>query len=275
VAFFDVTYDSLAAVPDLLSHRVSVRLAGGSAVTTLTDPVRIACEPPVRISPPLTGHGWWNGNGCCRTVNAHRGATLPLNGDIRVPEQFAIDFVQVAPDGTCCTGPVREVRSWRFYDAPVLAVAAGTVVAVVDDMDDQIPGPPEGVTAQNAAGNHVIQDLGGGRWALYAHLSPGSVAVRVGEALRPGQRIGRVGNSGSTTAPHLHFQVMDRPSALNAVGLPFVFDRLRVEGAVQGPPDKADEDYEAGRPVRVERSGAGPRADQMPAEGQVFGFHLD
>ena len=275
VAFFDVTYPSLDAVPELLAHRVAVRTADGATISTLTDPVRVACEPPVRISPPLAGSGWWDANGCCRTVNAHRAATLPLNGDLRVPEQFAIDFLQVAPDGTCCTGPVREVRSWRFYDAPVLAAAAGTVVAAVDDMGDQVPGPPEGVNAQNAAGNHVIQDIGGGRWVLYAHLGPGSLAVRVGEALRPGQRIGRVGNSGSSTAPHLHFQVMDRPSALNAVGLPFVFDRLRVEGTVQGPPDKADEDYEAGRPVRIERSGAGPRTDQMPAEGQVFGFHPD
>lgn len=208
-------------------------------------------------------------------MNAHRSATLPLNGDLRVPEQFAIDFVQVAPDGTCCTGPVREVRSWRFSDAPVLAVAAGPVVAAVDNMGDQIPGPPEGVTVQNAAGSHVIQDIGGGRWVLYAHLGPGSVAVRVGEVLRAGQQIGRLGNSGSTTAPHLHFQVMDRPSALNAVGLPFVFDRLRVEGTVQGTPDTADEDFEAGRPVRIHRSGTGLRTDQMPAEGQVFGFRLD
>jgi hypothetical protein len=275
MTFFDVTYPSLDAVPELLVHRVSIRTADGTAISTVTDPVRIACEPPVRISPPLMGSGWWNGNGCCRTVNAHRGATLPLNGDIRVPEQFAIDFVQVAPDGTCCTGAVGEVRSWLFYDVAVLAVAAGTVVAAVDDIDDQIPGPPEGVTLQNAPGNHVIQDIGGKRWVMYAHLRPGSVAVRVGDTLRPGQQIGRVGNSGSTTAPHLHFQVMDSPSALNAVGLPFVFDRLRVEGTVQGLPDEVERDYEAGRAVLIERAGATSRADQMPAEGQTFGFHLD
>jgi hypothetical protein len=273
--FFDVTFASLDAVPELLAHRVSIRQAAGTALSTITDPVPVACEPPVRISPPLTGSGWWNGNGCCRTVNAHRGATLPLNGDIRVPEQFAIDFVQVAPDGTCCNGPVREVRSWLFYDAPVLAAAPGTVVAAVDDLEDQIPGPPEGVTVQNAAGNHVIQDIGNGRWVMYAHLRPRSVAVRVGDTLRPGQPIGRVGNSGYTTAPHLHFQVMDRPSPLNAVGLPFVFDRFRVEGTVQGLPDTVDADYEAGRAVQSERSGARPATDQMPAEGQVFGFHLD
>lgn len=275
IAFFDVTYPRLDDVPERLAHRLSIRMADGSTVSTLTDPVPVACEPPVRISPPLAGSGWWNGNGCCRTVNAHRSATLPLNGEIRTAEQFAIDFVQVAPDGMCCTGPVREVRSWRYYDAPVLAVAAGAVAVAVDGMPNQIPGPPTGVTVQNAPGNHVIQDIGGGRWVLYAHLAPGSISVRPGDVLRPGQPIGRVGNTGSTTAPHLHFQVMDRPSALNASGLPFVFDRFRLEGTVLGQADAADDAFESGRPVQIDRVVGGARVNEMPAEGQVFGFHLD
>lgn len=276
VMFFDVTYPGLDAVPELLAHRVSLRTAGGTAISMLTNPVRISCAEAVRISPPLTGSGWWNGNGCCRTVNAHRGATLPVNGSLRVPEQFAIDFVQIAPDGTCCSGaPVRDVRSWRFYDAPVLAVAPGEVMELENDMDDQIPGSPEGVTARTAPGNHVIQDIGGGRFVFYAHLRRGTVTAKVGDTLQSGQLVGRVGNSGSTTAPHLHFQVMDRPSALNAVGLPFVFDRQRVEGRMLGRPDGVENDYEAGQPVVIERAGIGLRMDQMPAEGQVFGFHVD
>ncbi len=275
MTFFDVIYSSVDAVPQFLAHRISIRTAGGTLFRTITDPVAIDCKPPVRISPPLVGSGWWNGNGCCRTVNAHRGATLPLNGEIRVPEQFAIDFVQLAPNLTCCNGAVADVSSWVFYGAPVLAVATGVVVAMVDDMPDQVPGPPLGVTVANAAGNHIIQDIGGGRWALYAHLRPGSVTVRVGDTLQAGQRIGGVGNSGSTTAPHLHFQVMDRPSALNATGLPFVFDRLRVEGSVQGLPEDVETDYEAGRAIRVDRSDVRTETNQMPAEGQIFGFHVD
>ena len=275
VTFFDVTYPGLAQVPDLLAHLVSVSLPDDATLATLTDPVRISCEPPVRLSPPLSGHGWWNGNGCCETVNAHRSATLPVNGDLRPPEQFAIDFVQVLPGGVCCNGPVREVRSWPFYGAPVLAAAPGTVVEAVDDQPDQVPGPPQGATLATAGGNHVIEDIGGGRWILYAHLRPGTVAAHAGETLHAGERIGEVGNTGSSTAPHLHFQVMDRPSLLNAVGLPFVFDRQVVEGQVLGTPAQGELDYEAGRAVRIDRQHVGLHEDEMPAEGQVFGFRLD
>jgi hypothetical protein len=275
VMFFDVTYPNMAAVPRMVAHLVSVWLPDDNSLATLTNPVRVACEAPVRLSPPLMGHGWWNGNGCCQTINAHRSATLPLNGDLRVPEQFAIDFVQVLPDGTCCTGPVKDLRSWPFYGAPVAAAAAGTVVEASDDQPDQVPGPAKDVTATNAAGNHVIEQIDGRHWILYAHLRPGTVAVHAGQTLKVGQRIGEVGNTGSSTAPHLHFQVMDRPSALDATGQPFVFDRQMVEGVVRGTPSQADLDYEAGRPVQIDRTGTGLRRDEMPAEGQVFGFRLN
>ncbi len=275
ITSFDVTWPTIDKVPELVVHRVSVRLPGGTMLTTLTDPVRVSCDAPVRISPPLSGHGWWDANGCCQTVNAHRSATLPVNGDLRPPEQFAIDFVQVTPAGTCCDGPVRDVRSWPFHGAPVLAVAAGTVVTAVDDQKDQIPGPAKGVTVDNAGGNFVIEDIGGGRWVAYAHLRPGTVSVHAGETLREGQQIGEVGNSGSSTAPHLHFQVMDRPSLLNAVGLPFVFDRMMLEGVVRGSPARAERDYEAGRRIEIDRSGTGPREGEMPAEGHVFGFRVE
>jgi hypothetical protein len=275
ITFFDVTYARLAEVPELVAHRVSVELPEGASLATITDPVRVSCDAPVQLSPPLAGRGWWNGNGCCRTVNAHRSATLPLNGDLRPPEQFAIDFMQVTPDGGCCTGPVSDLRSWPFHGVPVLAAAAGAVVAAVDDMPDQIPGPPQGVTVENAPGNHVIQDIGGGRWVLYAHLSPGSVTVKPGDVLRPGQPLGKLGNSGSSTAPHLHFQVMDRPSALNAVGLPFVFDRQWLEGVVVNTPAQAELEYEAGRRLGIDRRPAELRHGEMPAEGHLLGFHLD
>jgi len=68
---------------------------------------------------------------------------------------------------------------------------------------------------------------------------------------------------------------MDCPSVLNAVGLPFVFDRQSIEGVVLGTPAQAELDYEAGRAVRVDRQDVGSREDEMPAEGQVLGFHLD
>lgn len=272
IMFFDVTYPDVGSVPGVVVHQVTVQSPGDTVISTLSDPAPISCASPVVPSPPLKGHGWWNGNGRCRTVNAHRSATLPLNGDLKAPEQFAIDFMRITPSGGCCTGPVTDLRSWPFYGAPVLAAVAGKVVLAVDTMSHRIPGPPRDVSARDAAGNHVIQDIGGGRWILYPHLGPGSVSVEVGDELRPGQEIGRLGNSGSSTAPHLHFQVLDRPSALNAAGLPFIFDRQVLEGMVLDTPAEAEHAYESGRALRIDRQITGPRDGQMPAEGHVFGF---
>src|SRR4249919_1140467 len=60
--------------------------------------------------------------------------------------------------------------------------------------------------------------------------------------------LGRVGNSGNTSAPHLHFHVMDGPSPLASHGLPYVIDSFTVTGAIANTPE-ADEAVEDGAPV--------------------------
>ena len=81
----------------------------------------------------------------------------------------------------------------------------------------------------------------GGTYALYAHLVPGSVAVTSGQQVRAGEVIGRVGHTGNSTAPHLHFQLMDSADPLQAKGIPCAFAAylverdgqwLRVEGGI-------------------------------------------
>ncbi len=277
VMFFDVAYKDGDAVPAQLSHRIAItNTKTGVRTVGLTDPITVNCDEPVVLRPPLVGHGWWDGNGCCETVNAHRGATLPANGDLKSPEQFAIDFVQLRKGGGCCTGQVKDLKSWSFFGTPVLAAAAGKVVEVETGMPEQVPGPPVGVTASNAAGNHIIQDIGNGRFILYAHLRLGSIpsGIKPGVMLTAGQTIGQVGNTGSSAVPHLHFQVMDRPSTLNAIGLPFVFDTQTPEGRVKDTPAEADDRYEGGGQLTVEPAEPKTVHGLMPAEGQVFGFNL-
>jgi murein DD-endopeptidase MepM/ murein hydrolase activator NlpD len=69
-------------------------------------------------------------------------------------------------------------------------------------------------------------------FAAYAHLKPGSLRVRRGNQVRTGQVLGKVGNTGNTSGPHLRFQLMNRPSFLDADGLPFVFDAFELDGRV-------------------------------------------
>lgn len=90
----------------------------------------------------------------------------------------------------------------------VLAAAPGRVVRLRDgepDISMRAPGAPP--VAGKACGNAVVIDHGGGWETQYCHLARGSVRVAVGQAVRAGQAIGRVGLSGSTEFPHVHFQV--------------------------------------------------------------------
>jgi murein DD-endopeptidase MepM/ murein hydrolase activator NlpD len=99
----------------------------------------------------------------------------------------------------------------------------------------------------------VVVQLRPAVWAVYAHLQPGSIPVREGERVTAGQLVGRLGNSGNSTAPHLHFQLSDSPDVLTSSSLPFVFDRYTLVGTV----DAAESEAPSSPVLRV---GGPPRA---------------
>jgi murein DD-endopeptidase MepM/ murein hydrolase activator NlpD len=84
---------------------------------------------------------------------------------------------------------------------------------------------------QELPGNHLVVRMRGGESAVFAHFVPGSVAVRVGQRVRRGDLLGRLGNSGASLAPHLHFHVVDGDSAATSDGTPFVLDRFGISGS--------------------------------------------
>jgi murein DD-endopeptidase MepM/ murein hydrolase activator NlpD len=86
-----------------------------------------------------------------------------------------------------------------------------------------------GLHPARLAGNHVIMGTAG-TYALYAHLAPGSVVVTRGRQVRAGEVIGRVGHTGNSTAPHLHFQLMDSADPLQARGVLVSATTLRRRG---------------------------------------------
>ena len=81
------------------------------------------------------------------------------------------------------------------------------------------------------AGNYVMMDHGNEEYSLYAHLKPGSVLVRVGQSVGAGEPIGRLGSSGNSTEPHLHFQLCDRPTPLQCAGIPIAFKQIEIPWA--------------------------------------------
>src|SRR5262249_54277208 len=139
-------------------------------------------------------------------------------------------------------------------------------------LDDQVPGKnpdPATITIGNVDGNHIVVDLGGGRYAFYAHLRKGSVAVHPGDRVHRGQVMAKLGNTGNTSAPHLHFHLMDGPSVLGSEGIPYVIDRFAVAGRI---PDSAVPDDLAGDYRTYLTAEAAPRERQFPLDMDVVDF---
>lgn len=111
-------------------------------------------------------------------------------------------------------------------------------------------------------GNHVVLDLGGGRYAFYAHLRKGSVAVHPGDRVRRGQVLAKVGNTGNTSAPHLHFHLMDGPSVLGSEGIPYVIDRFALAGKIpdSGVPDDLSGDFRGHLAAEAARANGSSRS---------------
>jgi hypothetical protein len=253
IVFMDLTFPNRDALPRRVKHRVTVS-SPDSAFEPITDTsskVRVEPRGPLEISAPLRGPDW------VAVVGPHRRAILPVNGSLRVAQRFAIDFSAKLDDqDRTHLGPADENESYFVYGEPVIAVAPGKVVAAVDRYPDKVPNEPGPIDLPKASGNHVVLKLQDGVFAGYGHLKPGSVRVEAGDRVREGQVLGRLGNSGNSSGPHLHFQLMSRGSFLDADGLPFTLDRFRLLGRVPSLEALIDNDL-SGDPVPLDRSVAG------------------
>ncbi len=147
------------------------------------------------------------------------------------------DLLQLREDGQRFTGDRLDNRNYRCYGAEAMAVTDAAVVEVKDGIPENVPGRNSRavpITLETVAGNHVILELAEGRYALYAHLQPGKLRVKINDRVRRGQVLGLVGNSGNATEPHLHFHVCDRKSPLASEGVPYHLANFEVQGKGMG-----------------------------------------
>ncbi len=278
VMYFDVSYAEDATLPAAIAHRVVIRAEDRNGkpaeATILSEPLPLNCEAAMVLRPPFTGGGWVDANGCCKEIGPHRFVMNPINGALRPTEEFAIDWVRVDAEGRMFHGDSKDVKNWYDYGAEVLAVGEGTVVEVVRDVPDGVPGKlPDNLSIGQVGGNRVIIDMGDGRYAEYEHLVPNSPKVNVGDYVRQGQKIGLLGDSGNSDAPHLHFQIMDRPSSLDGSSLPFVFDRMQLEGRIPLSLQELDDlAVKKDAPVPVDRKDAKSLKRAMPLSLDVLAF---
>ena len=218
--------------------------------------VPIVDEAPLVLGPPLRGDSW----GALNTTDSspHSRYIEQFDGVVRIPLRFAIDWFLLGPDGLEYSGDFANNVDHHAYGADLLAVADGTIEAVTDGVPENVPGETRAIpiTLDTRGGNLVILDIGDGRYVTYAHLIPGSLTVRVGDRVKRGDVLGKLGNSGNSSAPHLHFHVSEivdtqNASGLNGNGLPFVFESFEILG---------------------DSSSAGARTLEIPIEDVVIKF---
>ncbi len=214
------------------------------------------------LGPPLRGGPW----AAIYKAEWPRGHRRVFYGG-RLPGRTAIDWVKLDDQGRIAAGDPDLARDALGHGADVLAVADAVVADARDGVPEAERVSENGKHPQDlAAGNYVSLDLGGGRFAVCEHLMPGSVAVKVGDRVRKGQVIGRLGFSGDSTGPHLHFHVADAAAPLLGEGVGYGFERFTLLG-------RYDDMSRLGSAPWTPRAGlAADRRNELPDSNVVVRF---
>lgn len=236
IIWLDLALDRGQRAPKVLEHHLSgavLTAAGPSAFEETVQATATSGIPPLNLRAPVRPGTWYSSESCCGNTH-HRRGLAPINGRFDVPQRFAIDWYRVGEQGQAWEGDPTQLTSYLGYRQPVVAAAGGRVVEVQDGIaDNPPPVTPPVPPIEDTVGNHVTLEVAPGRYLLYAHLKPGSLNVREGERVRPGQVLGLIGNSGNSTTPHLHFQVMTTAEFFPTDSPPFTFRQFRVVGQVE------------------------------------------
>jgi murein DD-endopeptidase MepM/ murein hydrolase activator NlpD len=227
---------AIAVVPDLSPALILLLCVGGFAallvglgLTLAPGAPRIAART---IAIPVRGR-WTVMNGPTDRVPSH--------GTHGHGQTFALDLVYEPHEGARPEfgkgAAFRPPEEFPAFGEDILSPVDGTVIAVSDGARDhrtRSTWPAVGYMflesfvrelagSRHVLGNNAVIDAGDGSYMVLAHLQRGSAQVKEGDRVRAGDVVGRCGNSGNSSEPHLHFQLMDHPRALIAAGLPLRF----------------------------------------------------
>jgi murein DD-endopeptidase MepM/ murein hydrolase activator NlpD len=273
IVYMWFTLDPARARPKSGHHRFlfSIARADGKSEERDVDAARFEISPqgPVVISPPVKQGTWLAAFGPSSS-STHRRALLPAFGHTGNSERFAVDWMKLGDDGKLFHGDAKVNANWYGYGTEVLSVGDAVVTAVKDGIPENVPFSPERavpITLDTLGGNHVILSLGASKFALYAHLQPGSIRVKVGQRVRRGQVLALLGNSGNSVGPHLHFHISNENSPRQSEGLPFVLDSFTLLDTAKDLREVIERGWNAPVPPKPEK-----RHREMPLENEVVEF---
>lgn len=207
--------------------------------------IMIEMREPIIVEFPLRGE-WLSPN--------TPGTKIPSHGTNKLGTRYAYDFIQVDWERKGLPAyrvsflqylifgvPVNEYYCWG---KEIYAPCDGTIVKAEDgykertrtkllsDMSNAYKNAhyfdPKKDDERSVAGNYVIIESSKNVYAALCHLQKGSIQVSVGQNVKKGEVIGRIGDSGNSLAPHLHFQLMDSSDISTAKGLPCAFEEYEL-----------------------------------------------
>jgi murein DD-endopeptidase MepM/ murein hydrolase activator NlpD len=233
--------------PERVTHRLAYSVPAGTSTAVFVEPpvidgpeVAINRRPATVIKPPVKGDGWLATCACC-TPNLHRDLRIVVDGRrIETAETFAVDWALVKRDRVYERDGSKNEQFYA-YGADVFAIADGTVVSIQDGEPDGTPNVamiPK--TASDFGGNQVVLQIGPDIFAVYGHLQPGSLLVKVGDTVKVGAPLAKIGNTGPSLGPHLHFGLLNRPNLFTGRSLPFVIDSYTLAGTVDFKASQGD-----------------------------------
>ena len=193
-----------AAVADGIDAKVGARVKRAVA----------ARRPQTTLRPPLEGRWQFFPD----VTRHHQGKVWNI---------FAIDFVRIDDQGRQNVGRGDSLADYHSWGQPIYAAADGVVVSVKGDYPDA----PAGKLGRHEEANTILIRHTAEEYTMYGHLQKGSAAVSAGDKVRKGQLIGKVGNSGTSNVPHLHFALLlaVRDGARSGfVGVPYQFDAFTL-----------------------------------------------
>jgi len=287
VLFIDFAFDSADQAPQAVMHHLYATAAENPGSQTPVDvnylaaPFNISAGTPRVIGPPVKGDRWVAVNGCCLPGFPHRTSMATFNGMIINSQRFAIDWKQLNEAGAFYEGDKTKNESYVDYGSDIIAVADGTISSAVDKLDANAPGvlpandPVLGpqITVETVDGNHIVQDIGGGAYAFYAHLQRGSLLVKPGDTVKKGQVIAKLGNTGNANVSHMHFHLMNGPSLLGSDGIPYVLDTFDYAGQLPQDELVAADDYMTGSNFLADKlASPEPRIDELPMSLAIVNF---
>ncbi|WP_353047436.1 M23 family metallopeptidase [Exiguobacterium sp. S3] len=142
-------------------------------------------------------------------------------------QRYAYDLVCVHNGLTFKNTPQKNENFFAF-NKEVVAPFQGRIVKVINDVIDNVPGD---VNENEPLGNYLVIEHENNEYSLIAHFKRLSIDVKEGDTVETGQKLGLCGNSGNSTEPHIHFQVMDAKNILFSTSINIKFEN---DSPIQG-----------------------------------------